>query len=349
MGAPIAAIIAIGTMALAAMLWFSITFFLTQRADATTTVISIVKPTTADTIDIAADHTLVIDAGGALDQAGLITNRGNLIIKGTLDMSSTGARLDNYGHVLMTSQGTFDAGDHGEPGRPGGVIANRPGGVIQVEKGASFTMAQFHNQGRVTNLGKIANQGVWYNECGGAFDDSGTYSGTSPTEYCILSTSVIVMSDTTEGTPSLVFAGRHINAEFVTPSSVLVGKKIDSITVKLARVGNPAGTFEVGVFNADLTLKKSFATANTTSLPSSLQEIEFRLPATNPLYTIEVGDRIGIRYGGGNAANGINVAIDRTTSDALFDGTASYRTRYESGWLVDTGEDMYMILKQTRQ
>jgi hypothetical protein len=349
MGVPIAAIVAVGTMALAAVLWFSITLFITQKADATTTVISIVKPTTADTIDIAAGHTLVIDAAGALDQAGLITNRGNLVIKGTLDMSSTGARLDNYGRVLVASQGKFDAGDHRESSRQGGVITNKSGAIIQVEKGASFAIAQFHNHGTVANLGRIANQGVWYNECGGVFDDSGTYGGTLPTEHCMLSTPVIAMSDTTEGAPSLVFAGRQINAELVSPNSALVGKKIDSITVKLARVGSPSGTFEVGVFNADRTSKKSFATANTTSLPSSLQEIEFKLPVTEPLYTIEAGDRIGTRYSGGDAANGINVAIDRTTSDALFDGAASYRTRYESEWLIDTGEDMYMVLKQTRQ
>lgn len=349
MNAPIAAIIAVGTMALAAILWFSITLFLTQKADATTTVISVVTPSSAEAINIAPGHTLIIDTTGSLEQAGFITNRGTLIVKGTLDMTSAGAKLDNYGRLQVASRGKFDAGDHHSPERPGGAITNMPGAIIQVEKGASLTIAQFHNQGRVTNMGKIVNQGKWYSECGAALDDSGTYDGAPPSESCALSSPVIAMSDATPGAPSLVFAGRLANAEFVSPGSVLVGKKFDSLTVKLARVGNPPGTFEVGVFNPDLTLKKSFAVANTTLLNSTLLDVEFKLPASDPVYTIEAGDRIGVAYSGGDSANGINVAIDRTTSDSMFDGTASYRTRYESGWLVDTGEDMYMILKQTRQ
>jgi hypothetical protein len=38
--------------------------------------------------------------------------------------------------------------------------------------------------------------------------------------------------------------------------------------------------------------------------------------------------------------------IDRNLADP-FDGTNSYRTRFESSWLVDTGEDITMTLKQT--
>ena len=39
--------------------------------------------------------------------------------------------------------------------------------------------------------------------------------------------------------------------------------------------------------------------------------------------------------------------LDMDASDP-FDGTNSQRIRYEGSWLYyDTGEDMYMILKQT--
>jgi hypothetical protein len=75
------------------------------------------------------------------------------------------------------------------------------------------------------------------------------------------------------------------------------------------------------------------------------QDYEFRLP-DNELYTIQAGDRIGIKYNGGSGSSGVSVMIDRNAADP-FDGTNSYRTRYESGWLIDTGEDPYMILKQT--
>jgi hypothetical protein len=41
------------------------------------------------------------------------------------------------------------------------------------------------------------------------------------------------------------------------------------------------------------------------------------------------------------------VMVDRDTA-SNFDGASSQRIRYESGWLYyDTGEDMYMVLKQT--
>jgi hypothetical protein len=153
------------------------------------------------------------------------------------------------------------------------------------------------------------------------------------------------MSDTTVTFGSLTYIGRQINAEYVTPSSQLVGKTIDSITLQLQRVGSPPGTFQVGVFNADLTPKKSFEIRDTSTLSGSLQNYEFRL-SNNELYTIQAGDRIGVKYNGGSSSSGVSVMIDRNLSDP-FDGANSYRTRYESSWLTDTGEDMYMILKQT--
>jgi hypothetical protein len=158
------------------------------------------------------------------------------------------------------------------------------------------------------------------------------------------SETVVHMSDTTAVSGSVTYAGRQINAEYVTPSSQLVGDGIDSITVRLQRIGTPPGTFQVGVFNSDLTPKRSFAVASTSTLSTSFQDYEFKLPA-GQLYTIAAGDRIGVRYNGGNTANAISVMIDRNFADP-FDGTNSYRTRYESSWLVDSGEDLYMTLKQ---
>jgi hypothetical protein len=158
------------------------------------------------------------------------------------------------------------------------------------------------------------------------------------------SQTVVHMSDTTAVSGSVTYAGRQVNAEYVTPSSQLVGDRIDSITVRLQRIGAPPGTFQVGVFNADLTPKRSFAIASTSTLSTSFQDYEFKLPS-GELYTIAAGDRIGVKYNGGSTANAISVMIDRNFADP-FDGTNSYRTRYESGWLVDSGEDLYMILKQ---
>jgi subtilisin family serine protease len=154
------------------------------------------------------------------------------------------------------------------------------------------------------------------------------------------------MSDQTASSGSLVYAGRPLNAEWAKAGSSLVGKQIDSITVRLQRVSAPPGTFTVGVYDSGLQLKKAFAIASTATLPATYADLEFKLP-NNELYTIQQDDRIGVFYNGGSASAGVSVMIDRDTSSS-FDGTNSQRIRYESGWLYyDTGEDMYMVLKQT--
>jgi hypothetical protein len=159
---------------------------------------------------------------------------------------------------------------------------------------------------------------------------------------------IVHMSDTSTSWGSLLHAGRQVNAEYVTGSSQLIGDRIDSMTLQLARVGLPEGVAEVGVIGEDLTVKKLFGTVDASSLAAEYRDYEFRVDEP---YTIQAGDRIGIKYSAGDAQNAVAVMIDRTL-DGNFDGTASQRIRHESstgGWLYyDTGEDMYMILKQTR-
>jgi chitobiase/beta-hexosaminidase-like protein/Big-like domain-containing protein len=157
---------------------------------------------------------------------------------------------------------------------------------------------------------------------------------------------VIHMQDTTVSFGSFVYAGRQINAEYVTSASQLIGDKIDSITVNLQRVGSPTGTAEVGIFNTNLSVKKLFGTISVSSISTTFSNYEFVLSGSE-LYTIVSGDRIGIKYNGGTSSAGINVMIDRDEANP-FDSTSSHRIRYESAWLYfDTVEDLYMILKQT--
>ena len=159
---------------------------------------------------------------------------------------------------------------------------------------------------------------------------------------------VVHMTDTTATSGSLVQIGRRINAEWVKPGSQLIGDKIDSITLRLARTATvPPGTFTVGVYDANLNLKQPFGIVSPSTLTTSYQDVEFKLPASDLLYTIAQDDRIGLFYNGGSSSVGINVMIDRNGADP-FDGTSSQRVRYESGWLYyDTGEDLYMTLRQT--
>lgn len=153
------------------------------------------------------------------------------------------------------------------------------------------------------------------------------------------------MSDTTASFPSLVSAPRQLMTEYVTPTSQLVADKIDSITIKLQRIGAPTGTAQIGIFNTDLSVKQLFGTIDVSTISTTATDHEFHLSGSL-LYTIAAGDRIGIKYTGGSGSVGINVTPDRDAADP-FDGTNSHRARYEASWINSTGEDLYMILRQT--
>lgn len=159
-------------------------------------------------------------------------------------------------------------------------------------------------------------------------------------------TPVVHMSDTTASFASLISAPRQLIAEYAGSTSQLVGDKIDSITMRLQKVGAPTGIAQVGIFNSDLSAKKVFTTVDVSTISATATDYEFKLAAADPLYTIVSGDRIGIKYTGGSSTVGINVTPDRDAADP-FDGTNSYRVRYEAGWVVTTSEDMYMTLRQT--
>lgn len=161
------------------------------------------------------------------------------------------------------------------------------------------------------------------------------------------------MSDTTQSYGVLVsgsaFSGNHqIAAELANSNSVLVGKQIDEVTIMLQRVGAPTGNAQVAVFDANQNVKQLFADVDVTTIPTSMGEMTFSIPG---LYTIEAGDRIGLRFTGGSSSSGVSVMMDKVTSDSLFDGQNSQRVRGTSntGWLTyDTNEDLYMVLRQTK-
>ena len=98
---------------------------------------------------------------------------------------------------------------------------------------------------------------------------------------------VIYMDDTVVGTGQNIWSGRPIQAEYVTPSSVLIGKQIDAMVIQLKKSGLPTGDAEIGVFNSDLSVKKLFATKDVSTLTGSYEEYEFTL--SGPPYTIAAG------------------------------------------------------------
>jgi glucose/arabinose dehydrogenase len=157
---------------------------------------------------------------------------------------------------------------------------------------------------------------------------------------------IVHMSDTTDTLGIVSYSTRPIHAEYVAASSALVGDRVDSITIRLSRAGSPTGTVEVGVFNENLSVKKLFGTMQASSLSSIYQDYEFKLSGAD-LYTIQSGDRIGVKFTGGDVSNTILVMTDKDAPDP-FDGSNSYRTHYIDGvWRDYTSYDLYMILKQT--
>jgi hypothetical protein len=99
------------------------------------------------------------------------------------------------------------------------------------------------------------------------------------------------------------------------------------------------------VFNEDLSVKKLFGTLDVSDLTTTYTDHEFKL--ADELYTIEAGDRIGIKYDGSTGSNWVSVMLDLDPEDP-FDGANSYlQYHYQGSWKSSPDRDMYMVLKQT--
>lgn len=153
------------------------------------------------------------------------------------------------------------------------------------------------------------------------------------------------MEDTTASSGRQLYSALSARAEYVSPTSQLIGDKIDQITMRLARVGTPTSNAAIGIFDSLGNLKKLFGSQNVASVGTTYSDYTYSL-SSNDSYIIQSGDRIGIKYLGGSSTNYINVMVDSNAADP-FDGTNSYRQWFTTSWQSLTAEDMYMILKQT--
>jgi len=154
---------------------------------------------------------------------------------------------------------------------------------------------------------------------------------------------IIHMSDTTLGTGQTINAERPIHAEFVSPTSQLVGDSIDTIIVQLRNGGSPTGFAEIGVFNEDLSVKRLFSIKDVSALTDTYADYTFSLPS-GLTYKIESGDRIGVKYSGGDSSDFVAIMRDLDPEDP-FDGANSYHTYYTTGWFSFVERDLYMILQ----
>jgi hypothetical protein len=155
---------------------------------------------------------------------------------------------------------------------------------------------------------------------------------------------VIVMEDTLTSTGWGIYSTRPVLSEYVSGTSVLVGKLIDSITVSVKKSSSSAsGTAQVGIINPDLSIKKLFASFNISTLTTSYAPTTFTL-ASGDYYTIQAGDRIGIKYTGPDG-NHVSIQRDTDTSNSIFDGTNTYLSYYTTSWTAQTTYDLTMTLK----
>src|SRR3989441_9171382 len=167
-----------------------------------------------------------------------------------------------------------------------------------------------------------------------------TYTATS---IAVTSNPVTYMSDTTASSGQQVYSTRPSFVEYVGTGSVLVGKQINSITIRMHSTGSPVGIASIGIINPDTSIKQLIGTIDVTSIKSSYADYTFSLgPSVSP-YTIQAGDRIGLVYRGGTSS-GNNISIMRDTTNA-FDGTNSYMSYYTTKWNDSTTIDLYMTLK----
>ncbi|MEM2698348.1 MAG: hypothetical protein QXF17_03385, partial [Ignisphaera sp.] len=126
--------------------------------------------------------------------------------------------------------------------------------------------------------------------------------------------------------------------EYVTSSSKLVNKEINTIEIWLRKTGNPNGIITIGIFDSLLNTKKVFGTIDATSLTPAFKKYTFTI---NDSYIIQYNDHIGIRYQNGDASNYIQVGVDTTNP---YDGINTYRRRYVTSWFDATNEDLMMTL-----
>jgi fibronectin type III domain protein len=138
-----------------------------------------------------------------------------------------------------------------------------------------------------------------------------------------------------------ISSARQIYAEYVSSTSSLVGKSIDTIVVELRKGGSPSGTFQVGVFNTDRSVKQLFGSGDAASLSPSYTKYTFALPSSQS-YKIQPGDRIGVKFTGGSSSSYVAIMSDQTNS---FDGKNSYIIFYTMGWQSSVSQDLYMILQ----
>jgi peptidoglycan/xylan/chitin deacetylase (PgdA/CDA1 family) len=167
-----------------------------------------------------------------------------------------------------------------------------------------------------------------------------------PEQHAMAQTPAIYtqMDATVAGTGMSLYSGRPVHAEYVDSGSVLIGKMVDSIMLKLRKVGSPTGIATVGIMYENTTMKKVFGTLDVSTLTGTYTDKIFNLTADQSAYKIVSGDYIGIKYLNGSDTNQASVMRNSTGG---FDGSYTYHKYYTTTWTSQTTKDLYMKLTYT--
>lgn len=267
-----------------------------------------------------------------VSNAGIFTNHDTFYNNGAFNNSGTlYNRQIGFTAPLFANAGTLD----------------NSGNLINLDDSDMLTPVTISNSGTLNNWASMSNTGadaVIENGCGATFNNTGTFAGNPAVDACASHYTIHMLAPTASAGYG-VYGAKPARAEYVTAESQLAGDSVDSITLRLKNVGDISGDAQVGVFNEDLSVKKLFGKLDVSTLTESYQDYEF---TADGLYTIQPGDRIGIKYAGGTDSSWVAVMLDLDPAGEAFDGSASFHQHYQSGaWHGNEGRDLYMILKQT--
>lgn len=240
-----------------------------------------------------------------------------------------------------------------QTGKNKAVLVDLIGNTTDVDSDSvSFTIidmptngiAELNDNGTVTyvpNSNYVGSDSFTYQANDGTAD-----SNVGQVSVTITETYVLQMEDNTFSYGVELYSGKPSTVENVGPQSVLIGKDINTIILWLSKTGNPEGQIEVGVFNDDLSVKKLFGAIEVTDITEEADnpgQYRFNLAESDQPYTIQEGDRIGIKFTGGDISNFIAVQVDDDASGP-FDGSNTYKSFYETDWVDIEKADLSMTL-----
>jgi hypothetical protein len=145
------------------------------------------------------------------------------------------------------------------------------------------------------------------------------FTTTTTSDVPNLVTHILITNSTNSLVINANVANHNFAGEHFTANSILIGEKIDTISMKVSKSGNPGGTYEIGIWDNSFTPKLIFCTPTANVLLTSPTFITCRLPV-GTYYVIAADDYIGLSYINSAGSTGVNVFYVNTD---YFDGTNS--------------------------